>query len=103
MKMFDKIAFISDGNRFEEAQAIGFRARIPLQNDRATLDRAEAVADLERAYDVLLHQQDRDAVAAQLGDQGEDFIHDHGARPSVGSSTSSRRGVPTSTRAMASI
>src|SRR5579875_3716268 len=45
-------------------------------DDGTVIEHVGIVRNLEAHADILLHQQDRDAVAAHLGDDAENLAHD---------------------------
>jgi len=71
--------------------------------DATVLQHRGAVADGSGEAEVLLGQQDCDAVLLELTQRAGDLFDDDGARPSLGSSSRIRRGLPISVRAMVSI
>src|SRR5450830_68982 len=65
-----------DCDGFLQAAAVAARSGVAGQDHLAAFERVKAVSDIERALDILLDQQDRHAVIAQAGDDGEDFVND---------------------------
>src|SRR6266851_387542 len=67
----------SHRNRLEQSRSVTIVGSGPFEDHLPTLQHVEPVADLDRAVNVLLDEQDRDAAPAQAFDRGEDIVDDH--------------------------
>src|SRR5688572_18035022 len=63
---------------------LGERSGIAAEADAPLFHEEEVLRDLERHVRVLLHEEDRGAVAVQLGDGAEDLLHHERREPERG-------------------
>src|SRR5260370_36852654 len=67
----------SHRDRLEQSRSVTIVRSGPFEDHLPTLQHVEPVADLARAVNVLLDEQDRDAAPAQASDRGKDVVDDH--------------------------